>query len=77
LSYGATGDWARLFRGSEEYLGTQLLQDTGSPGRFLTLDWWHSRQAFERFKKAHADEYRALDDRCAGFTKTERHVGDF
>jgi heme-degrading monooxygenase HmoA len=75
--YSVTGSWAALFRGSSGFLGTTLLRDTQTPGRYLTLDRWDgaaSRQAMrERFTK----EYEAMDRDCKAFTETELQVGVF
>ena len=76
-SYGFAGAWAQLFRLSPEYLGTDLLRDPGHPGRYLTLDHWTSRDAFQRFKHDHHADYAALDQRCEKLTETEVFLGDF
>jgi hypothetical protein len=36
--YGPEGEWARLFRQSPNYLGTELIRDMNQTGRYLTLD---------------------------------------
>jgi len=52
--YGADGEWARFFAAGEGYLGTELLR---SGDRYLLIDRWTSRAAYEAFLAAHADEY--------------------
>jgi heme-degrading monooxygenase HmoA len=73
--YGAAGRWAILFRRSPGYLGTMLLHDLGDPDRFLTLDRWESRQAYEAFLDASRAEYDALDRETVELTIRERHLG--
>ena len=48
-AYGPEGDWVRLFRRADGYLGTELLRDAGEPGRFITVDRWRSRKDYESF----------------------------
>ena len=75
--YGSDGDWARLFRRAPGYRCTELHRDRTQPTRFLTLDFWDSREACDRFRRAHAEEYAALDARCEALTEREREIGRF
>jgi heme-degrading monooxygenase HmoA len=75
--YGSEGDWVRLFRQAPGYQRSELHRDRTQPTRFLTLDFWDSREACERFKAAHASEYEALDARCEALTEREREIGRF
>ena len=75
--YGPEGSWARLFRRSPEYLGTELLRDLERPGRYLTIDRWTSAGAFYQFKEAAAGEYAALDKQCERLTQAETKIGEF
>lgn len=75
--YGPDGDWARLFRRSPGYLETQLVRDAQMAQRFLTIDRWASRRAFEEFKASCQAEYDALDARCEPLTRSERLIGHF
>ena len=76
-AYGVNGGWVTLFRHSEEYKGTSLLQDSQNPRRYLTIDRWVSKRAYDSFRESHAAEYRALDDKCATLTTSESIVGTF
>lgn len=76
-AYGPDGVWAPLFRRSPDYLGTELLRDLESPGRYVTIDRWTSREAYERFRTERAAEYRAIDERCEELTQHETFVGAF
>lgn len=75
--YGSDGEWARLFRRSAGYRCTELHRDRSQPQRFLTLDFWDSSEALDRFRRSHAHEYAALDARCEALTEREREVGRF
>ncbi len=75
--YGPDGDWARLFRQSPGFLATELIRDLEIVRRFVTIDRWESRQAFERFKAATQAEYEALDVRCKELTRSERLIGHY
>ena len=76
-SYGPRGEWVRLFERDPGFLGTQLLRDAQDPSRFLTLDRWTDRQAYEDFLRGHETEYRALDLRCESLTLRESPLGTF
>lgn len=78
-AYGPEGDWARLFRRAEGYLGTELLRDgADSAGpRYLTIDRWSSREAHEAFLRAHQAAYEALDRACEGLSDRESFLGCF
>jgi heme-degrading monooxygenase HmoA len=73
--YGPRGDWARLFRRARGFCGTALLRDPRRRGRYLTIDWWETRGAYERFRQRFRNEYAALDERCVALTLRERRVG--
>src|SRR5260370_18050154 len=75
--YGPDGDWARLFRGGKGYIRTDLVRDMENPRRYLTLDFWVSREAHLRFKKENRIEYQAMDEECASLTENEVKVGEF
>ncbi len=75
--YGPDGDWARFFRRGEGYVRTELLRDEQTPGRYLTLDYWDSRTAYEYFRERWADDYRRLDDSCKSLTEREAHLGSY
>lgn len=76
-TYGPDGDWAQLFRRSTGYLETWLVRDVAVARRFVTIDRWASRQAFEDFKASATTEYHALDARCQRLTWSERLLGHF
>ncbi len=75
--YGPDGDWAKLFRSGKGYIRTELIRDIETPRRYLTLDFWTSRQAYARFKKENRTEYQAIDEKCASLTEGEALVGEF
>ncbi len=76
-AYGADGSWAQLFRGSPNYLGTELLRDAYVPGSYLTIDRWKSEEDFRSFRKSHDKEYEALDRACDALTARETRVGAY
>jgi heme-degrading monooxygenase HmoA len=76
-AYGPEGDWARLFRGSPAYRGTELLRAPDDPELYLTLDRWDGASDFEAFKAANGEDYRRLDQACEPLCSEERLVGRF
>lgn len=76
-AYGPSGDWARLFRKAPGYRGSELYRDRAVPGRFVTLDFWQSPEAYRAFHEAFGADYLALDLACEPLTTSERALGTF
>jgi heme-degrading monooxygenase HmoA len=76
-AYGSGGEWVRLFRRAEGYIGTDLLRSWGDSTLFLTVDRWESAACFDRFREDFSDEYRRLDARLMGLSASEKKVGIF
>jgi heme-degrading monooxygenase HmoA len=76
-AYGPDGVWVRLFSADPAYGGTKLVRDVSAPRRYVTLDLWESRVAYEEFRRLHAEEYRAIDEVCEGLTEREAKIGEF
>jgi heme-degrading monooxygenase HmoA len=61
--YGPDGDWSHFFSGARGYIGTELLRDVETPGRYLVIDRWESAEAYNAFATEHREEYmRRVDD---------------
>ena len=76
-AYGPEGNWAKLFRSSPQYLGTELLRDAYVPGSYLTIDRWTSEEAFRMFRKDHDAGYEELDRTCDALTQRETRIGAY
>ncbi len=76
-AYGPEGAWAKLFRISPNYLGTELLRDAYIPGSYLTIDRWRSEQDFRVFRKEHDPDYESLDRSCDALTSKETRIGAY
>jgi heme-degrading monooxygenase HmoA len=76
-AYGPDGSWAKLFRTSPNYLGTELLQDAYIPGSYLTIDRWASEADFRAFRKQHDHDYEVLDRECDSLTSRETRIGAY
>jgi heme-degrading monooxygenase HmoA len=76
-AYGSNGDWAKLFRLGDGYLGTQLLRSSQQQNVFLTIDGWESAACFEIFRERFASEYKNLDALLEDYTLSERKLGVF
>lgn len=76
-AYGPDGSWAKLFRTSPQYKGTELLRDAYVPGGYLTVDRWASEEDFRAFRKEHDREYEVLDRECDALTAQEHRVGAY
>jgi heme-degrading monooxygenase HmoA len=75
--YGPAGDWAQLFGKANGYIATDLHQDISDPKRFITVDFWKSKDDRDNFRDQFSKEFRSLDEYCESFTKREKLIGDF
>jgi heme-degrading monooxygenase HmoA len=73
--YGPDGDWVALFRAWPGYRATELLR--GEDGRYLSIDRWDSREAYEHFQLQARAEYAHIDVRGDALTLSERRIGTF
>jgi len=69
--YGPEGTWVDLFRRGKGYISTELLRDASDPAVFITVDRWESRIDYDTFRREFANDYLALDTRCAAYTEDE------
>ena len=76
-AYGPEGIWARLFRQGEGFVATELNRDAQDARRYLTLDFWESRAAYERFRAEQSSDYIRIDAECENLTEFERELGQF
>jgi hypothetical protein len=75
--YDSSGTWVIFFRKDSAYHGTTLLRDMDTPGRYTTLDFWDSFEAYQSFCTEHEAEYRRIDAMCASLTTSEIRLGLF
>jgi heme-degrading monooxygenase HmoA len=76
-AYGAEGEWAEFFRRGHGYIGTELLRDVETLGRYLVIDRWESREAYNEFVAANRDEYMRRVDETAFHYEHELRLGTF
>jgi heme-degrading monooxygenase HmoA len=74
---GSSGIWARLFRTADGFVGTELIRDCKDMTRYVTLDFWVSKTAYEKFRAERASDYAAIDAQCESLTDFERELGQF
>jgi heme-degrading monooxygenase HmoA len=76
-TYGASGEWVQLFRRGSGYLRSELYRDRSRPERFITIDYWESKEDWDAFRTRFAEEFERLDARCAAWTRSEVEIGRF
>jgi heme-degrading monooxygenase HmoA len=76
-AYGPDGEWAEFFRDGAGYIGTELLRDVENAGRYLVIDRWESRDAYQRFVELHREEYMRRVDESAFYYDSELRFGTF
>jgi heme-degrading monooxygenase HmoA len=74
---GPNGEWAKLFKRGEGYLGTELVRDLANPQRYLTIDRWVSQADYDAFRQKWRNEYEAMDQRGEALTASETKIGSF
>jgi [ribosomal protein S18]-alanine N-acetyltransferase len=75
-AHSPAGPWPAFFRRSAGYIRTELIRDRHQPLRYLTIDVWRSRQAYEQFKKNNHAKYQAMDKICESLHSSERLLGE-
>ena len=75
--YGPEGEWAAFFRTGRGYVGTELLRDVEVPARYLVVDRWESREAYNAFVEANREEYMRRVDETAFLYEQELRLGTF
>jgi quinol monooxygenase YgiN len=75
--YGPDGKWVRFFRCSKGFLRTEFFRDRDNENRYVTLDYFTSKAAYDDFRREFQQEYEVLDRRCAAVTESEREIGAF
>ena len=75
--YGSSGAWVELFRSDERYVRTVLLRDDTDPHRYVTLDYWTSKEACMSFRDGNREHFDAIDAQGDQYTSSETLVGDF
>ncbi len=75
--YGPEGEWAQFFSGARGYIGTELLRDVESPGRYLVIDRWESADAYNAFVADRRDEYMRRVDETRFMYDQELRFGTF
>jgi uncharacterized membrane-anchored protein YitT (DUF2179 family)/heme-degrading monooxygenase HmoA len=72
--YGPDGSWAQLFALDSGYVRTELTQHRDTPNEFVTIDYWKTREDFDRFKSQYAEAYQRLDGELARLTTHEERI---
>jgi heme-degrading monooxygenase HmoA len=75
--YGPEGEWCAFFRTGQGYVGTELLRDLEIPARYLVIDRWESRDAYNAFVEANREEYMRRVDDNAFRHDAELRIGTF
>ena len=75
--YGPEGKWVQLFRKAPGFVRTELARSEYDAHKFVTVDVWETRAAYEAFRKKFEAEYDLLDDELRGCTVNEERVGSF
>ena len=75
--YGPQGGWVRLFIKAKGYLRTEFLRDAETRERYLTVDYWISKEAYENFRRKLGHEFTILGRKCESLTEKETFLGSF
>jgi heme-degrading monooxygenase HmoA len=75
--YGSEGVWARFFATGTGFIRTELTRDSSASRRYITLDFWVSQEAYEKFREKNAEQYHTIDAQCEAMTESEVEIGRF
>jgi quinol monooxygenase YgiN len=75
--YGPNGGWVNFFNRAEGYLGTDLHEDIDNSERFITIDFWASKEIRDNYRKQFVEEFNALDEAGELVTIKETPLGEF
>ncbi|HCM76506.1 MAG TPA: hypothetical protein DIS90_08985 [Cytophagales bacterium] len=76
-AYGPHGDWVQLFKNGDGYITSELHGDINNTNHFVTIDYWTSKEALDKFKKVYHSQFNELDKQFELYTESEKHIGDF
>ena len=76
--YGPDGEWAQFFREGRRLSSAPSCCATSSmPGRYVVVDRWESREAYNEFVEQHREEYMRRVDETAFHYRQELRFGTF
>ncbi len=75
--YGPDGEWVKLFRKGNGYLRTELHRDLNISNRYITIDYWESKEAYDIFRNNFQNDFEKLDNQCEFLTEKEQFIGSF
>lgn len=73
-SYGPGGEWSRLFAESPAFRGVELVA-LETPGHYITIDRWSSKDEFDEFMVHKLRDYERLDRVHEAITISEELLG--
>ena len=76
-AYGQDGDWVKFFKKADGYIKTELHRDINNKGRYITIDYWSSKEACENYKEKFKNEFIKIDEACEESTLKEIPHGSF
>lgn len=76
-AYQPKGEWSQLFSRDPSYIKTVLLRDDEDENRYVTIDYWKSKDDRDSFREQYLAEFESLDEKCEAFTDAEQFLGDF
>ena len=74
-AYNPKGELAQLFSRDPSYLKTLLIQDVDDENRYVTIDYWKSKDDRDAFRERFAVEFDALDNRWPSDVFSPRFSG--
>ncbi|MGI9545531.1 MAG: hypothetical protein ACR2MX_19875 [Cyclobacteriaceae bacterium] len=77
FEYGPNGVWSTLFRESENYRGSYLHQNEGSPYSYLLIDTWTDKSSYEEYKSLNKVRYTDQSSNLDYLYDEEELVGTY
>ena len=75
--YNSNGEWVQWFKESPHFIRTDLMRSSESSDVFVTVDWWESKEAYEKFYNSNPKRREAIDSKGENYTLQEKRIGSY
>lgn len=77
FEYGQNGTWNKLFRESEDYLGSFLHKSEEETTIYLLIDTWRNKESYMSFMKLYEEKYNEISFGFKHFYLIEEKIGAY
>ena len=74
--YDSSGEWVQLFSKSPSFIKTELFCEMNDSHCFVSIDFWKSKEAFQKFHQSNREKYNRIDKKGDKLTILEERIGE-